>query len=513
MKRYFLSLVLLFVGPVAIANQPENNLQIGYDHGIPIYFTPGFYTLADGVAEAQRTGKYVLVLYDALEPKHSGQLFVCINFDQGAKMTEALAKLSERCVIVRLDPSASRDEYFRFRGYPQFLVMDSMGKVFAGQSNHNQLPDLVWQLARLEQAAQMFAQDIDSALEQAKEQDKPVLVNVYSSDPRSFASSDETAYLGEVVDTLPKLPDATVLGDARNLAALSDPAVVRCVQENFVACEIEGFQERGFMQYYQVFGYPTLLFFTPDGEEIARLQGTVKPGQILATASEVLTRYRQGEIVEPFIPWEDPWVAFERAERENKPVFLLRGDPRNILATQQAFRRMHPQALQDLRDHFVYIYLPGTARYISVPISLSSGSDGDKLYIDHQPWIVRVNGKEMPEQCFEYLLKNVYVPIDQIPESLFGRYVAPIKSGLPMQRNARVLNRMVWVGTGLEKFDIRDRFGRRAVYFLDGQQVVRKQSLVWSRPLGLTLLLSDGADAVREPHKQALCLTIPLPIG
>lgn len=473
-----LLLIALSLGS-AFAQDQDARIRLGYDHGKPTYFTPGFYTLADGLAEAQRIGKHVLVLYDSLRPVGSpqGQVLTCINFDQRTDLTEALAKLSETCVIVRLDPNALRDDDLNFGGYPQFLVLDRTGKILVKQSDHNRLPDLIANLDSLQQASQMFTQDLTSALEQARTQDKPVLVNVYTSDYRSFVCQPESWCTVEVshvprgapVGVRPQLPDV-ILSEVWNFASLSDPGVASRIQQDFVACEVDGSQERGFMQHYRVLGYPTLLFLSPEGEEIARLQGVVKPEQILAAASEALASYRQGKIPEPFIVWEDPWIAFERAHQENKPVFLLRGDPWNAKITWEALLGMCPEALRDLRQHFVCLYLPGTAR----DTASSTELDG-KLYFDHQPWIVRVDGREMPEQCFEHLLENVYVPITEIPKPMFDRYVlsaTPINSGLPMRQGTRVLSRKVWVGTGLEELGIRDRFGERVVYFLDGQQAV-----------------------------------------
>lgn len=469
-------LIALCLGS-ALAQDGNAPIRLGYDHGKPIYFTPGFYTLQDGLAEAQRTGKYVLVLYDALRPVGSpqDQVLTCVNFDQRAERTEALATFTEAGVIVRLDPNAPREGDLRFSSYPQFLVLDRTGKILVGSSDHNRLPDLVANLGSLAEANQIFAQGLDSALEQARTQDKPVLVNVYSSDPRSFVPSFETWYKNEVAGGAPvgllQLPDATVLGEARNLVSLSDPAVVSRIQQDFVACGIEGFQERGFMQRYHVLGYPTLLFLTSEGEEITRLQGAVNPEQILVTASEALASYRQGKTAEPLLPWEDPWIAFERAERENKPVFLFIGGPSYYQRALEVMSRVEPDFLQTLREDFICLHLVGSGRGFSG--HYSDPGTGASFHSDSQPWIVRVNGKQMPEQCFEHLLKNVYVPIAEIPEPLFQRYVV---SGAPMRRGTPVLSRTVWLGTGLEELGIRDRFGARAVYFLDGQQAVRLAS-------------------------------------
>ncbi|MGQ9677439.1 MAG: thioredoxin family protein [Chloroflexota bacterium] len=441
------------------------------DKPVLVNFTPGFYTLADGLAEAQRTGKHVLILYDSFCSVHlpTGEIRATMNFDY--QYSDAISKLAQTCVIVRLDPNAPMDKELHFGGYPQFLVLERTGKILAGQSDHNRLPDLVAKLGSLAEASQMFAQDLNSAFEEARAQDKPVLVNVYTSDLRSFVPQPESwctvevAYVprGAPVGVPPQLPDATILGEVRNLASLSDPAVASRIQQDFIACEVDGSQERGFMQRYRVVGYPTLLFLSPEGEEIVRLQGAVKPEQILATASEALASYRQGKTAEPLIPWEDPLTAFERAERENKPVFLVKGDL-EFAHRIEALSRTGPRFLQALRDDFVCLHLVGSGR----DTFSSSYSDHDTeatFYPDHQPWIVRVNGKQMPEQEFEITLKLSLAPLSDIPEKigshLYGTYGTFVK-----RPGDRVVQRVTLGESGIS-WEVLAR--GPTVYYLYGQ--------------------------------------------
>lgn len=324
-----------------------------------------------------------------------------------------------------------------------------------------------------QQQSDALVLEFTAALEQAKVEDKPVLVNVFTSDPESSSrplpelwciaegqAPRSVCYTQQISDDIIK--------EARNLTSLSDPAVARCIQEDFVACEIDGSQERGFMQYYHVLGYPTLLFLSPQGEEIVRLQGAVKPEQILATASELLTNYCS--IPEPLIVWEDPAIAFERAEYENKPVFLVTGDVDFLRKITKVLSEVHPEAIKALREDFVCVHLFGYDRD-GLPSTCQDPDSGATFVLDHQPWIVRVDGMEMPEQCFEHLLYNIYIPLDGIPEERFDHYVNDVRD-FPIQRGAHVLGRRILLGTGVEELTIKDKFGERTVYFLNGQQAV-----------------------------------------
>ncbi len=417
----------------ALAQEQATRIPIGYKDGKPIYFTPGFYTLQEGLAEAQRTGKRVIVLYDGFSSVRppTGEIWATANFDY--QCSEAIAKLAESCVIVRLDANAPKQE-LHFGGYPQFMALDSTGKIVFGDSDDNRLPDLVAQLGSLQQASQLFAQDLASALQQAKAEDKPVLVNVHSLDPRSFVPQPESWCTVEVVSVprgapvgvSPQLPNATVLGEARNLLSFADPAVASRIQGDFIACEIDGSQERRFMQHDRILGYPTPLFLSPEGDEITRLQGAAKPEQILVAASEALANYRQGRITQPLIPWEDPLVAFERAERENKPVFLFKGDlnfaNRQVIETLSA---TGPGLLQALRRDFVCVQLLGDGKD-TVGQEYSDPESKSSFYPDHQPRIVRANGEQMPEQEFDKTLRLSLAPLADIPQEigrgLYGTY-------------------------------------------------------------------------------------------
>lgn len=423
--RFSHALAALFVVGLgaALAQQEQAPIPVGCDHGKPIYFTPGRYTLQDGLAEARKTGKHVLLLYDGLRSVRlpTGEVWVTQHFDQ--LNSETIAKLSESCVIVRIDPESPAGRESGIAGHPRFLLLDAGGRLLFEQADHNRLGDLVAQLDSLRRASEQLAQSLNSALQKAWAEGKPVLVNVYTSDTRSFVGPHERQ--GNV--------DPTILAEIRNLKTFSDPRVMAELETSFVTCEVDGWQERWFMQRYQILGYPTILMLLADGRELVRLRGIVAPEQLLAGMSQALTMFREGVVPEPPIVWEDPWVAFEYAEQHGKPVFLLRGDPRNARTAQQALLRMHPQALRDLQEHFVCVYLPGSARYVFGLTGLSSEADG-KFYIDHQPWIVRVRDGHMPEDEFEKTLKLSAVPPAAMPQEFSGRYgtVLHPSSGTPV---------------------------------------------------------------------------------
>jgi len=111
--------------------------------------------------------------------------------------------------------------------------------------------------------------DYDQALSRAKDENKPILMDFY------------TDWCGWC-----KKLDAETYGDETVAAFLN---------ESFICLKVNAEEHADLAKEYEVLGYPTIVFLSPDGEEIGRIVGYEPPNKFLQDAKNMLTRWTSAQ--------------------------------------------------------------------------------------------------------------------------------------------------------------------------------------------------------------------------
>jgi thiol:disulfide interchange protein len=109
---------------------------------------------------------------------------------------------------------------------------------------------------------------LEEALERAREQERPIMIDVYADwcvwckrlDSDTYSNKDVVAKAGE-----------------------------------FVSLKLDADAHRSWVSRYQVGGLPTILFIDPDGKEIHRVIGYKPPGQFVSEMEVALNVFRGGK--------------------------------------------------------------------------------------------------------------------------------------------------------------------------------------------------------------------------
>ncbi|MGF7119391.1 thioredoxin family protein [Methanobacterium oryzae] len=97
--------------------------------------------------------------------------------------------------------------------------------------------------------------DLDSALVEAKQTNKPVFIDFYTTWCAYCKQLDETT--------------------------LSDPRVQEKLSKNYVVAKIDADKYPDIASNYKIYGYPTLLVLDSNGVEIKRIEGYVDSNTLL----------------------------------------------------------------------------------------------------------------------------------------------------------------------------------------------------------------------------------------
>lgn len=97
--------------------------------------------------------------------------------------------------------------------------------------------------------------DLDSAFNEAKQTNKPIFVDFYTTWCTYCKQLDETT--------------------------LSDPNVQEKLSQNYVVAKIDADKYSEIASSYKIYGYPTLLFLDSNGGEMKRIEGYVDPNTLL----------------------------------------------------------------------------------------------------------------------------------------------------------------------------------------------------------------------------------------
>lgn len=97
--------------------------------------------------------------------------------------------------------------------------------------------------------------DLNSALNEAKNSNKPVFIDFYTTWCPYCKQLDETT--------------------------LSDPRVKAKLAKDYVVAKINADQYPDAASNYKIYGYPTLLFLNPNGQEIKRFEGYIDADTLL----------------------------------------------------------------------------------------------------------------------------------------------------------------------------------------------------------------------------------------
>ena len=156
----------------------------------------------------------------------------------------------------------------------------------------------------------------DSAFAEAREQDKPILLGISAVWCHWCHVMDETSY--------------------------SDPVVIQLVNERFIPIRVDNDQRPDVNRRYNLGGWPTTAFLTPDGELLTG--GTyVPPEQMRAYLIQVSEAYRQAK---PDILQKIAVVNARRAEVRNA----------RSASSAQLSDEIVAHVLRDIRDNFDPLY-------------------------------------------------------------------------------------------------------------------------------------------------------------
>ncbi len=129
------------------------------------------------------------------------------------------------------------------------IILIAIIAVFAvfSQGNHN--------TTQTEYTGIKWHTDVNSAIEEAKETNKPIIVD-FSAKWCSYCKKlDETTF--------------------------SDSRVQEKLSKNYVVVKIDVDENPDVASKYKIYGYPTLVFLNPNGQEIKRQEGYIDPDGLL----------------------------------------------------------------------------------------------------------------------------------------------------------------------------------------------------------------------------------------
>jgi len=111
--------------------------------------------------------------------------------------------------------------------------------------------------------------DYDQALARAGDENKPILVDFYRDWCGWCKKLDAETYGNETVAAF--------------------------LNESFICLKVDAEEHVDLAEEYDVVGYPTILFLSPDGEEIGRIAGYKPPDKFLQDAENLLTRWTSAQ--------------------------------------------------------------------------------------------------------------------------------------------------------------------------------------------------------------------------
>jgi len=107
--------------------------------------------------------------------------------------------------------------------------------------------------------------DYDQALVRARYENKPILVYFYTDWCGWCKKLDAETYGNETVAAL--------------------------LNESFISLKVDAEEHVDLAEEYDVVGYPTIVFLSPDGEEIGRIVGYEPPDKFLQDVKNLLTQW------------------------------------------------------------------------------------------------------------------------------------------------------------------------------------------------------------------------------
>ncbi len=111
--------------------------------------------------------------------------------------------------------------------------------------------------------------DYDKALSRAKDENKPILMDFYTDWCSWCKKLDAETYGNETVAAL--------------------------LNESFICLKVDAERHADLAKEYDVLGYPTIVFLSPDREEIGRIVGYERPNKFLQDARNLLTQWTSAQ--------------------------------------------------------------------------------------------------------------------------------------------------------------------------------------------------------------------------
>jgi uncharacterized protein YyaL (SSP411 family) len=127
------------------------------------------------------------------------------------------------------------------------IILGTAAHAKSEQSNHQDIPWQAWS---------------DAAFEQARKENKPVVLDLEAVWCHWCHVMDKQTY--------------------------ANPSVVKLLQNNFVALQVDQDARPDLSNRYQDYGWPATIFFSPSGAEIVKRAGYIPPDEMIALLKEVI---------------------------------------------------------------------------------------------------------------------------------------------------------------------------------------------------------------------------------